>query len=80
MADPHEIANVAGTEGLDYIMRLCEDLDMHIYFNLPSCVPAAPLEESGETLEAEDLEPFLIHGAASKRFLAAAVLFLHLLY
>ena len=29
---------------------------MHIYFNLPSCVPAAPLEESGETLEAEDLK------------------------
>lgn len=58
MVDPHEIANVAGTEGLDYIMKLCEDLDMHIYFNLPSCVPAAPLEESGETLEAEDLEPY----------------------
>jgi adenine deaminase len=58
MADPHEIANVAGTEGLDYIMRLCDDLDMHIYFNLPSCVPAAPLEESGETLEAEDLKPY----------------------
>ena len=58
MADPHEIANVAGAEGLDYIMRLCEDLDMHIYFNLPSCVPAAPLEESGETLEAEDLKPY----------------------
>lgn len=58
MADPHEIANVAGTEGLDYIMRLCDDLDMHIYFNLPSCVPAAPLEESGETLEAEDLRPY----------------------
>lgn len=58
MADPHEIANVAGTQGLDYIMKLCEYLDMHIYFNLPSCVPAAPLEESGETLEAEDLKPY----------------------
>lgn len=58
MADPHEIANVAGTEGLDYIMQLCKDLDMHIYFNLPSCVPAAGLEESGQTLEAEDLKPY----------------------
>ncbi|MBQ3264384.1 MAG: adenine deaminase [Ruminococcus sp.] len=58
MADPHEIANVAGTEGIDYIMQLCEDLDMHIWFNLPSCVPAAPLEESGETLEADDLRPY----------------------
>lgn len=61
MADPHEIANVAGTEGLNYIMKLCEDLDMHIYFNLPSCVPAAPLEESGETLEAENLKPYYQH-------------------
>lgn len=58
MADPHEIANVAGTDGIDYIMKLCENLSMHIYFNLPSCVPAAPLEESGETLEAEDLKPY----------------------
>ena len=58
MADPHEIANVAGHEGIDYIMKLCENLDMHVYFNLPSCVPAAPLEESGENLEAEDLKPY----------------------
>lgn len=58
MADPHEIANVAGAEGIGYMMKLCENLDMHIYFNLPSCVPAAPLEESGETLEAKDLKPY----------------------
>lgn len=58
MADPHEIANVAGTDGIDYIMKLCEDLHMRVYFNLPSCVPAAPLEESGEVLEAQDLEPY----------------------
>lgn len=57
-ADPHEIANVAGTEGLDYIMQLCDGLDMKVYFTLPSCVPAAPLEESGETLEADDLRPY----------------------
>ncbi len=61
MADPHEIANVAGREGIDYLMKLCESLDMHIYFNLPSCVPAAPLEESGEALEAEDLAPYYDH-------------------
>ncbi len=58
MADPHEIANVAGTEGIDYLMKLCEKLDMHVYFNLPSCVPAAPLEEGGATLEADDLAPY----------------------
>lgn len=58
MADPHEIGNVAGTDGIDYMMDLCKELKMHVYFNLPSCVPAAPLEESGETLEAEDLKPY----------------------
>lgn len=57
-ADPHEIANVAGTEGLDYIMKLCEGLDLQVHFALPSCVPAAPPEESGETLEAADLRPY----------------------
>ena len=57
-ADPHEIANVAGTDGIDYIMKLCEGLKMHIFFNMPSCVPASPLEESGETLEADDLRPY----------------------
>ena len=58
MADPHEIANVAGTDGIDYIMKLCEGLRMRIRFNMPSCVPAAELEESGETLEADDLRPY----------------------
>ena len=57
-ADPHEIANVAGTEGIDYIMKLCEDLTMRVRFNMPSCVPACPMEESGETLEADDLRPY----------------------
>ena len=61
MADPHEIANVAGTRGIDYIMKLAKPLDMHIYFNLPSCVPASPLEESGAVLEAEDLKPYYQH-------------------
>ena len=58
MCDPHEIANVAGTDGIDYIMKLCEPLDMRVFFNMPSCVPACPLEESGETLEAGDLRPY----------------------
>lgn len=58
MADPHEIANVAGTDGIDYIMKLCEKLSMRVYFNMPSCVPASELEESGEVLEAEDIEPY----------------------
>lgn len=58
VCDPHEIANVAGTNGIDYIMKLCEPLDMRVFFNMPSCVPACPMEESGETLEADDLRPY----------------------
>ena len=58
ICDPHEIANVAGTDGIDYMMRLCEGLDMRVWFNMPSCVPACPLEETGEILEAEDLNPY----------------------
>ena len=58
ICDPHEIANVAGTDGIDYMMKLCEPLSMRVWFNLPSCVPACPLEETGEVLEAEDLEPY----------------------
>lgn len=57
-ADPHEIANVAGRDGLDCMMELSKGLDLHVYFTLSSCVPAAPLEESGETLEADDLRPY----------------------
>lgn len=58
MVDPHEIANVAGTDGIDYMMKLCEPLSMRVWFNLPSCVPACPLEETGEVLEAEELRPY----------------------
>jgi len=58
MADPHEIANVAGTRGIDYMMELCKELKLRVYFNMPSCVPACPMEESGETLEAEDIQPY----------------------
>ncbi len=58
ICDPHEIANVAGTDGIDYMMKLCEPLDMRVWFNLPSCVPACPLEETGEILEAQDLRHY----------------------
>ena len=58
VADPHEIANVAGADGIDYIMSLTEGLSLRFNFTMSSCVPAAPLEESGETLEADDLRPY----------------------
>lgn len=56
--DPHEIANVCGTQGIDYMMRATEGLPLEVYFVLPSCVPAALLDESGACLEAEELKPY----------------------
>ncbi len=59
IADPHEIANVAGVEGLRAILALSKGLPLDIRFMLPSCVPATPFEHSGATLAASDLAPFL---------------------
>lgn len=61
VADPHEIANVAGKQGLQYMLTACVDLPMNIYFMLPSCVPATLLETSGAVLTAEDLAEFINH-------------------
>ena len=61
VADPHEIANVAGVAGIQYMLDATENLPMNVYMMLPSCVPATPLEDSGAKLEAADLKPFLSH-------------------
>jgi adenine deaminase len=61
VADPHEIANVWGAAGLDYLLEASRDLPLDIFFMLPSCVPASPLETSGARLEAEDLEKYRGH-------------------
>lgn len=58
IADPHEIANVAGEEGIRYMLEASEGLPVDIFFMLPSCVPATPLDESGAELSADELEPF----------------------
>lgn len=61
ITDPHEIANVAGTEGLDFMIKDSENLTLDAYMMLPSCVPATPFEHAGATLLAEDLRPYLKH-------------------
>ncbi len=60
-ADPHEIANVLGADGLQWMLDETEDLPLDVFFMLPSCVPATSMETSGAVLEAEDLQPFLSH-------------------
>ncbi len=61
VADPHEIANVWGTAGLDYLLTASDGLPLDIFFMLPSCVPASPLETAGARLEAEDLRKYRHH-------------------
>lgn len=61
MADPHEIANVAGTKGIDFMLNSSENLPVDVFIMLPSCVPATNFENSGAKLTAEDLEPFYSH-------------------
>ncbi len=59
VTDPHEIANVAGIQGIEYMLESTEGLDLTVYFMLPSCVPATALDESGAKLLADDLAPLL---------------------
>ena len=58
VTDPHEIANVMGTDGIEYMLQATEDLPVDVRFMLPSCVPATGLDESGAVLEAEQLRPY----------------------
>ena len=58
ITDPHEIANVMGTDGIEYMLQATEDLPVDVRFMLPSCVPATGLDESGAVLEAEQLRPY----------------------
>ena len=58
-ADPHEIANVLGLSGIEYMLQSAKQQPMNIYFTLPSCVPATDMETAGARLTAEDLRPLL---------------------
>ncbi|MDD7305010.1 MAG: adenine deaminase [Peptoniphilaceae bacterium] len=58
IADPHEIANVLGLEGIEYIIKASKDLDLDIRIMLPSCVPATFFENSGALLDYKELEKF----------------------
>lgn len=61
ITDPHEIANVSGTEGIKFMLDATENVLVDVYFMLPSCVPATPFEHNGATIQATDLERFYKH-------------------
>ncbi|MDM5337616.1 adenine deaminase [Fictibacillus enclensis] len=61
VADPHEIANVSGKDGIDYMLRASENIVLDVFIGLPSCVPATPFEHAGSELIASDLYPYYKH-------------------
>ncbi|GKV57724.1 adenine deaminase [Sporosarcina sp. NCCP-2222] len=64
MADPHEIVNVAGLKGLDYMIEAAEHTALDIQYMLPSCVPATDMENAGAVLTASDMVTPLETGKA----------------
>ena len=65
MADPHEIVNVCGIAGLDYMMKAAENTVLDVKYEQPSCVPATPFEHSGAVIDAEAMkEPITREGIA----------------
>ena len=61
VADPHEIANVLGVEGVRYVLDSSEGLPLTVFVMAPSCVPATHLETSGAELFSVDLVPLRVH-------------------
>ena len=61
VTDPHEIANVMDTDGIEYMLQATEDLPVDVRFMLPSCVPATPLDESGAILDYRAIDSFYDH-------------------
>jgi adenine deaminase len=59
VVDPHEIANVFGLEGIQYMLRSSKFNPLNVFLMLPSCVPATHFETSGSSLKGFDLYPFL---------------------
>ena len=61
ITDPHEITNVMGTDGIDYMLCATEGLPVDTQFMIPSCVPASALDESGANLDYRDIDSFFDH-------------------
>lgn len=57
LADPHEIVNVLGLQGLDYMVEAAKETALDIRYMMPSCVPATNMENAGAVVEASDMIP-----------------------
>lgn len=61
ITDPHEITNVMGLDGIEYMMAATEGLPLDVRFMIPSCVPASPVDESGAELDDRDIDRYFDH-------------------
>lgn len=59
IADPHEIANVCGINGINFMLNESKEVPLNTYFMMPSCVPSTPFENNGADLTVELMEPFV---------------------
>lgn len=59
IVDPHESANVSGTDGIDYILEQTEEVPANVYVMMPSCVPATHIDDNGCTLSAGKMKSYL---------------------
>jgi adenine deaminase len=59
VSDPHEIANVVGVEGIDFMIADGRAVPLKFFFGAPSCVPATPFETSGDTIDAASVKELL---------------------
>lgn len=59
ISDPHEIANVLGISGVDYMIENAQKVPFHFYFGAPSCVPATQFETAGAVIDADDIDQLL---------------------
>lgn len=59
VSDPHEIANVLGVEGVNFMIENGKQVPLKFHFGAPSCVPATPFETSGATINSDDIEKLL---------------------
>ncbi len=59
IADPHEICNVTGLDGMAYMLKASEDIPLSVFLMFPSCVPATPFEHAGAILNAPDIEKYI---------------------
>lgn len=61
ITDPHEIANVMGIDGVEYMIQASQNLPIDVHFMMPSCVPATEIDESGAELGYKDIDPYFEH-------------------